>query len=217
MSSSMNFYTTYKPFLYLVLIGIFFSSCRGSLSHKEPIHPNPNMDLQPKKEAQRLSRIPPQNTVPWGNTANPSSPSRQQYHQTNTAFYHGKTAAPNDPKNGSFVKRIPIPVNRKLIMRGKERFNIYCATCHDRAGTGNSIVVARGIVQPVNLSDKRIVDMTDGEIFSIITYGVRTMPSYAKKISHQDRWAIIAYLRALQLTRNATLQDVPPSKRKELR
>jgi len=81
--------------------------------------------------------------------------------------------------------------------------------CHDRTGAGNGMVVQRGFVKPPNLSDERIREFEDGRLFSVITDGIRTMPAYSKQIDAEDRWAIVAYVRALQTMNNASINDVP--------
>ena len=93
--------------------------------------------------------------------------------------------------------------------RGQRRYDIYCTPCHDRTGTGNGIVVERGLVPPPSFHDARIRAMPPGEIYKVISKGVRNMPSYAAQIPVRDRWAITAYVRALQVARGARLSDVP--------
>ena len=200
----------FKKYFYFFSLTFLLINCQGYLTEKEPIHINPNMDFQSKMEAQKLSLKIPKETIPWGNTISDFK-SREQFLKKNTSLYEGKIS-----KNGPYIKKIPLKVNKKFILRGQERFNIYCATCHDRSGTGNSMIVKRGMVQPPNLSDKRIINMADGELFSIITSGIRNMSGYGKKIKPEDRWTIISYLRALQFARNASMTDVPVEKRKEL-
>lgn len=130
--------------------------------------------------------------------------------QTNKTFYVGKT-------NGAFVQRIPLTVDSNLVARGRERFNIYCAVCHDRAGTGNGMVVQRGYTQPPSYHSERLRNQPDGYFYDVITTGFGRMPSYAKQIKPRDRWAIVAYVRALQLSQNAELADVPPEQREKLK
>lgn len=110
----------------------------------------------------------------------------------------------------------PEPVTRELLLRGQERFNIFCAPCHDRAGTGNGMVVQRGFKKPVSFHDPRVVASPPGYFFNNITMGFGQMPSYAAQIPVADRWAIVAYVRALQLSHNATLADVPEAEREAL-
>lgn len=187
------------------LAGVLFlsvvSGCRGGLSEKAPIHLNPNLDFQAKFKAQTYSKNPPAGTVVWGSVL-PNKQGRDAYLQEDSAFYRGKT------QSGDFVSVIPIPVTKELMERGQERFNIYCAMCHDRAGTGQGPVIKRGFVPPPNFSDDRILAYKDGQFFDVITNGIRNMPSYRLQIPEEDRWAIIAYVRALQKTRTAHADEI---------
>lgn len=110
----------------------------------------------------------------------------------------------------------PFEVTREVLVRGQERFNIFCAPCHDRAGTGNGMVVQRGFKKPVSFHDPRLRASPPGYFFNNITMGFGQMPSYAAQIPARDRWAITAYIRALQLSHNATLDDVPEEARAQL-
>ncbi|MEW5702328.1 MAG: cytochrome c [Candidatus Zixiibacteriota bacterium] len=181
--------------------------CQGQPSEKPPIHLNPNMVDQEKYKAYGASRFfadsaamrhPPAGTV-----------ARGALHE-NIVFYTGFDVH-GDPAAS------PEPVTMPLLHRGQERFNIYCAPCHGRVGDGRGIMVTRGYVPPPSFHDDRIRNMADGVIFDVITNGIRNMPSYSAQIPVTDRWAIIAYLRALQRSQNATLEDIPPEKRGSLK
>ena len=111
---------------------------------------------------------------------------------------------------------IPIPVTPQLLRRGRERFSITCVMCHGAIATGNGITKSYGLATVVTLQDDRIRKMADGEIFNTITNGKNTMMAYGPNIMVQDRWAIIAYLRALQRSQAGTVADVPPEHRAEL-
>ncbi len=112
----------------------------------------------------------------------------------------------------NFVDTNPLPVNEALLQRGRERFDIYCAPCHGRLGDGNGITKKIGVMPAVaNLHDKRIVELTDGEIFNTITHGKGMMGAAGPLVPTPDRWAIIAYLRALQLSWLGTKDDLPPA------
>jgi len=111
---------------------------------------------------------------------------------------------------------IPVEVTRELIERGQQRFNITCAMCHGPAAAGDGITKKYGLATVVSLQDERIRKMSDGEIFNTITNGKNTMMAYGPNIIVPDRWAIIAYLRALQRSQNAAIADVPPEHRGEL-
>jgi len=109
-----------------------------------------------------------------------------------------------------------LPVTRELMERGQQRFNITCAMCHGAAAMGNGIVKQHGLATVVSLQDDRLRKMSDGEIFNTITNGKNTMMAYGPNIVVADRWAIIAYLRALQRSQHATIADVPEDQRAEL-
>ncbi len=124
-------------------------------------------------------------------------------------FYTGKT-------NGKLVDTFPFPITEKALRRGQERFNIYCAPCHDRAGTGQGMIVKRGYRAPPSYHIDRLRSAPVGYFFEVITRGFGLMPDYAQQVPPADRWAIIAYIRALQLSQNAKLADVPEGERQKL-
>ena len=110
----------------------------------------------------------------------------------------------------------PFPVDEKVMARGQERFNIYCSPCHGRTGDGDGMIVRRGYRRPPSLADERLRDAPVGHFFDVITNGFGAMPDYAAQIKPEDRWAITAYVRALQLSAYATLEDVPAAERGKL-
>ncbi|MCW5980354.1 MAG: cytochrome c [Bryobacteraceae bacterium] len=190
------------PFLMTLLIG-----CAGQTSRKPPIEIFADMDRQPKYKTQaagaffadgRASRRPVAGTVAQGQL------------KEDAIFYAGA-------EGGMYAGRNPLPVTRDLLVQGQERFNISCAPCHDRAGSGRGIVGARSMWLATSLHDQRIKDMVDGELFDVITHGRRSMPGYRFQTSEQERWAIVAYVRALQRATSGTLADVPEELRQELR
>ena len=111
------------------------------------------------------------------------------------------------------VTTLPMPLTRELLLRGRERFNIFCAPCHDRAGGGRGMVVRRGYQPPPSLHIERLRDAPVGHFFDVMTNGLGAMPDYASQIPVEDRWAIAAYVKALQLSQYAPASDVPPEKR----
>ena len=120
-------------------------------------------------------------------------------------------------ENGSLATRFPFPVTKAVIDRGHERFDIYCAACHDRVGNGNGMIVQRGFPRPPSYHSARLREAPVGHFFDVMTNGFGMMYPYADRITPRDRWAIIAYIRVLQRSQNARLADVPPEKRKELK
>ncbi len=197
-------------YAFLAILSVTMMSCmRGKPSEKPPIHLNPNMDDQARYDAMEASpffadgramRMPPEGTV-----------ARDDFHE-NDALFYGKD------EKGNFVKRIPVEVTEALMTRGQERYNIFCAPCHSKAGDGNGIVPKRGFLRPPSFHQQNIIDYTDGQLFDIISNGIRNMPAYRKQIFNvNDRWAIVAYVRALQRTQNAKLADIPADKVNQLK
>jgi mono/diheme cytochrome c family protein len=122
-----------------------------------------------------------------------------------------------------FVTEIPVPVTAAMLDRGQDRFDVFCATCHAPSGNGQSLVHlrAQGLAEgtwtpPTDLTSDTVVEREAGHIYNTITNGIRNMPAYGSQIAPEDRWAIVAYVRALQLSRKATIEDVPADVRKEL-
>ncbi len=101
-------------------------------------------------------------------------------------------------------------MTRAVLERGQERFNIYCAPCHSRVGDGNGMIVQRGFRRPPSFHEVRLLQAPLGHFFDVMTNGFGAMPDYAAQVSPRDRWAIAAYIRALQLSQHASLADVPP-------
>ncbi|MFN1835319.1 c-type cytochrome [Balneola sp. MJW-20] len=179
----------------IFVIGITMSACQGQLSEKPPIHPNMNMDQQPRKEAQEVNnffedgrsmRQPVEGTVARG------------LNKTDSEYYRG------EDENGDWVEEMPIAMTRDLIYRGKERYEIYCTPCHGKTGDGRGIIMTGqyGYVPAPSYHIERLQNAPDGELYSAIYNGVRSMPSYATQVKVEDRWAIVAYIRALQASQN---------------
>jgi len=126
---------------------------------------------------------------------------RGQLHE-DAYFYTGKIG--NNP--GDYL---PFPATREVLERGQQRFNIYCAPCHSRLGDGNGMIVQRGFKQPPSYHIERLEKAPLGYFFDVMTNGFGAMPSYAAQIPERDRWAIVAYIRALQLSQHATQAEVP--------
>ncbi len=118
--------------------------------------------------------------------------------------------------DGQPAETFPFPITRDMILRGRERYNIYCSPCHGYEGDGRGMVVRRGMKQPPSYHIERLQNETPGYFFDVMTNGFGAMYSYASRIKPRDRWAIIAYIQALQLSQNATLDDVPADVRQRL-
>lgn len=115
-----------------------------------------------------------------------------------------------------FVAAFPMEVDAAVLARGQERYDIYCSVCHDRAGYGRGMIVQRGYKQPQSFHSDRVRALPPGYFVNAVTNGFGVMPSYAHQIPVADRWAIAAYIRALQLSQHASLDDVPASERANL-
>ncbi len=190
---------------------ILASGCaREKPSQEPPVHLNPNMDLQPKYRPQAESkffsdgatmRVPVAGTVARGEL------------KANTEYFDGRDAG------GEYIIGMPdsVAVTMNLLERGQQRFNIYCSPCHGRIGDGKGIIVTRGYVPPPTFHSDRIRQMPNGQIFDVVTNGLRNMPAYKYQIPVEDRWAIISYLRALERSQNATVEDVPQPMRDEIK
>jgi mono/diheme cytochrome c family protein len=114
------------------------------------------------------------------------------------------------------AEEFPFPIDAAAMQRGQDMFNAYCSPCHGRTGSGEGMVVQRGFTRPPDLIEPHLRDAALGHFFNVITNGFGAMPEHASQIQVRDRWAIIAYIRALQLSRTATIDDVPAAERGRL-
>jgi len=191
----------------LMILATTSSGClRGMPGEEPPIHVNPNMDTQEKYKPHRKSeffedgaamRMPVSGTVARGNL------------KENTVFYAGVT------KTGDTVATAPIEANMETLQRGQVKYNVYCSPCHSRAGDAKSILLERGGMLATNLHEARIRAVPDGHLFLVASNGIRNMSGYKGQMSVEDRWAVVAYIRALQRSQNASIADVPEEMRKE--
>jgi hypothetical protein len=184
---------------------------QGKMSRKPPMELFPDMDRQAKLRPQEpnhffangvSSQLPPAGTVVRSQPIETASGAVYRFEDSpvNTGRIIGTT---------NFVETNPLVVNVALIQRGRERFDIYCAPCHGRTGDGNGITKKIGVMPAVaNLHDKRIVEMADGEIFNTVSNGKGLMGAAGPLLPTEDRWAVIAYLRALQLSWLGTTNDL---------
>jgi len=218
--------------LIFVLAGIVIvAMCgfRGEHSPRTPWEIFPDMVRQQKVRAQspidffgdgRGPRLPIANTVPIGydmpkpqlKTPSGGPPATPRSEAAgNRISFGGGTDYYNTGKMGNnWGTGIPVPVTEDLMQRGQQRFNITCSVCHGLTAAGNGVAKMYGLNTVATLQDERIRKMADGEIFNTITNGKNTMMSYGGNVPVADRWAIIAYLRALQRSQNAAAADVPP-------
>jgi mono/diheme cytochrome c family protein len=118
--------------------------------------------------------------------------------------------------NGQEIDAFPFPITREVLDRGRERFNIFCTPCHGLAGDGDGMIVQRGFQKPPSFHIDRLRTASVGHFFSVITNGLGAMYPYGYRISPRDRWAVVAYIRALQLSHEATIDSVPKAERLKL-
>lgn len=230
----------------VVAFGATLAGCRGDISKSPPIHPNPNMDFQPKFRAQaeatfsrwtdgRAMRAPVPGTVARNRFTGDPEHLLRTYDQDGDqalsrtevgTLWAARTFALVDSDDdgrlvaaelqtaaslhsyrnddGSFLAENPLRADAETVGRGRDRFNIYCAACHGQTGDGGLVAKRWPVKVPSLVADvdqptrERLVGMAPGELFSVITEGKGTMPSYGHQIPAEDRWAIIHYLKALQ-------------------
>ena len=191
------------------------SGCRGMTSEAPPIHPNLNMDFTQRFEAQEPNpffaddasmRQPVAGTVARGNLRTTQ----------NAPFYYGRTA------DGALVAEIPVEVTPAVVERGQERYNIYCTPCHGYAGDGRGIIMVGnngqgyGYTPAPSYHTESLRAREDGYIYDVILNGVNSMPSYGHELPPSDRWAVVAYIRALQRSQQTGAADVPETERERL-
>lgn len=195
-------------FALLTLIVVSVAGFRGGLSRKPPIEIFPDMDRQPKLRPQTAqgfladglsSRLPVAGSISRGQP-----------------FLDIPLNTGREPGTTNFVEVLPTLVTAELLARGRERFTIHCALCHGGQGDGKGVTSKLGMAVVGNLHDARIVQQADGELFATITGGKNLMQGYGPNLAIADRWAIIAYVRALQLSRLASLDEVPAELRASL-
>jgi mono/diheme cytochrome c family protein len=211
----------------LITVGVVsLAGFRGSKMSQPPIEVFRDMDHQPKFQPQhpsaffsdgRAARQPIPGTVPQGFTL------ANGYYQTGADNRSSSSKFSNHPdyynsgKMGEvYGDGIPIEVSEKLLTRGRERYSINCAICHDEAGTGNGIIKSYGLTTIASLQDERIRTSPDGYLFGVITNGKNTMGAYGPQISVEDRWAIVAYMRALHKSQGVAVVELPAAKQQEL-
>jgi len=193
---------------------------RGTHFRKPPLYIFPDMEWQLKLRPQKpngffanglSSQLPVAGTIARSVPLQTASGSVFPYEDSpvNTGLITGTT---------NYLETNPLAINAELLKRGQQRFTINCSPCHGQLADGNGITRKIGAMAVVaNLHDKRIVEMTDGELFSVISNGRNLMRSYAANVTVADRWAVVAYLRALQLSQLGTLDEVPENLRSHLK
>ncbi len=185
----------------LLLLAVLTVSCRQDMHDQLKVEPLEESDLY---EDGRSSRHPVKGTVARGKLK-----ADRHLH-----FGRGPITEPlkdgiDDGSSGELVDTFPYPVDEAMMKRGQQRYDIFCSPCHSKTGDGNGMVVQRGYRQPPTLHSDKLREASTGHIYDVIRRGLGVMPAYATMIPTEDRWAIVAYVRALQLSQHAELSDVP--------
>ena len=209
-------------FLFVCVAVVSLLGIRGMKSTKPPVYVFPDMDFQAKYLPQGFNeffanemddRPVVQGTIPRGYNWNVKEVFSEDFSYApakNPPLYSGKNS------DGTFYRGFPIAVNNELMELGQQKYTIFCAVCHGALGDGNGITKQYGMIATPSYHAGRLRDMPEGEIFNTITNGKNTMLPYADKLNSKERWAVIAYLKALQRAQNASIKDVPPQFRSEL-
>ncbi|MCH6257531.1 cytochrome c [Puniceicoccaceae bacterium K14] len=196
----------YLIFFLFVFAAISILGFRGSKTTKPPLEVFSDMDRMPKYMPQgessffsdgRTDRLPVDGTVARGT-------------------FHEDEYLATGKVGGDFGSGFPLPVTNELMERGQERYDIYCTVCHGAAGDGNSMTKKYGMLAVADLTTQRIADYTEGNIYDVIANGRNTMLPYADKLSVEDRWAVVLYVRALQRAATGSVEDLTPSQKEEL-
>lgn len=178
--------------VFLVLLGVsFMAGCRLDMHNQPKYIPLRESDFFADGRSER-PLVP--GTVPHGEP------------REDTSYYTGLVG-------DKLLDAMPVPVNRDLLKRGQERFNIFCAPCHSVLGDGQGMVARRGYLKPPSFHDDRLRNAPLGHFYRVMTFGSGAMPDYAQQVPPADRWAIVAYIRALQLSQAAPASEVPPGAR----
>jgi len=214
----MRYFLGILTIIVLAVVGIL--GFRGSHFRKPPLYVFPDMERQQKLRPQypngffangMNSQLPVAGTV--ARTVPLSTPSGDVWPFEDEPVNTGHTTGTTN-----FIENNPLPITAEFLERGQQRFTISCSPCHGQLADGNGITKKIGAMPAVaNLHDKRIVSMPDGELFYVLTNGRNTMQGYGPNIAVRDRWAIVAYLRALQLAQLGSIEDVPEELRGTLK
>ena len=186
--------TTRISLLSVAAMALLFAACQQDMANQP--RPKPLAASSFFKDG-RASRPPVPGTVARGQL-------REDDH-----LYTGRV-------NGELATTFPFAVNRAVMERGRDRYGIYCTPCHGSLGDGRGMIVVRGMKQPPSLHIDRLRESPPGHFFDVMTNGLGAMQDYSAQIHVEDRWAIVAYIRALQLSQNATINDVPAAERMRL-
>ena len=208
-------------FVFIVGAVVSILGFRGSLSEKPPLEVFPDMDRQAKYKPQaensffadgRNDRPIPANTVARGNYLNYEQVFSEDFDDTilgKTTFVQGKNP------DGTWVEKLPVEVDYSLMEMGRQKYEIFCTSCHGAAGDGNGVTKPYGILA-TSYHDDRLRGEADGYIYDVIANGKGLMYGLKDRLTPEERWAVVLYVRALQRSQNASSEDVPAGQRAEL-
>lgn len=211
-----------RPVIYVILVGValswlplvFFARARVSKSDQPRVHAIQDMDSQARLRPQAVSSVFADRRAMRPQI--PGTVARGQLDEDDD-YCRGR-------KGDDWATEFPVEITAQVVQRGRERFDIFCATCHGMDGSGNGPVHQRAVelrepkwIPPTSMHLEEIRDRPVGHLFNTITHGIRNMPGYGSQIPIEDRWAIVAYVRALQLGRGADVKDVPADQRDALK
>lgn len=188
----------------LSLFALAIAGVVGLSSCRQDMHDQPKYEAYERSDFfadSSANRVQVEGTVPRG------------FLNEDQALYGAPASKSDSSKAKTYLASFPYPVSAAMLDRGEERFNIYCAPCHGRSGMGDGMVVRRGFRKPPSFHIERLRTQPVGYFFDVITNGFGVMPSYADQIPVRDRWAIVSYIRALQLSQNASMADLPADQR----
>ncbi len=183
-----------SPLILALAAAAVLVGCRQDMHDQPKFKPLAESDFY---SDHRASRAPVDGTIARGHL------------DADELLYTGKV-------NGKDATEFPWPVTSEVMARGRERFDVYCSPCHDRTGSGDGMIVRRGYRRPPSYHIDRLRQAPVGHFFDVITNGFGAMPDYRDQVPVPDRWAIVAYIRALQASENAALATVPPAEREAL-
>lgn len=208
-------------YVFAIVAAVSILGFRGSKSTKPPLEVFPDMDRQARYKPQaaneffadgRNDRPVPANTVARGNYFNQNEVFSADFEDEtlgDTVLNQGKLA------DGSFVSTLPLEVSHELMAEGKEKYDIFCAVCHGAAGDGNGVTKPYGVLA-ASYHDDRLRRVEDGYLYDVITNGKGLMLPFNDRITPEERWAIVLYVRALQRSQNADAKDLSAAQRTEL-
>jgi len=208
-------------YVFAIVAAVSILGFRGGISKKPPLEVFPDMDRQARYKPQaeneffadgRNDRPVPAGSVARGNYLNQLEVFSEDFEDErlgDTVFHQGKNA------DGSLVQKLPVEVTYELIEQGREKYDIFCMACHGAAGDGNGVTKPYGVLA-ANYHDDRLRDVEDGHIYDVIMNGKGLMLPLSDRISPEEGWAIVLYVRALQVSQNANAEELTAAQRTEL-